>query len=127
MAECIQHRLDDDVVDIPLFHGNDTLDTVKPSTFMDRIQQGINTLAWTLVQAFSYFRNALRNDADDWLHTIMYSHPEYALNWMIYKPLFCQNITSQQSLTPSFTRLLASFSHAVTTKSTNTTEKFVKP
>ena len=86
----IHHRLDDNVADIPLFHGNDTLDTVKARMFMDRIQQGIDSLNWTPVQAFSYFPNALRTDADDWIHSIMYTHPEYVQDWTVYRPLFCQ-------------------------------------
>ena len=53
------------------------------------------TLTWTPAQAFSYFRNALRNDADDWLHCIMDGHPEFAHTWTIFRPLFSQKYDVQ--------------------------------
>jgi hypothetical protein len=89
MGDRIQQRLDDDVADMPLFHGNNK-DTIKASTFIDRIQQGIDSLNWTPAQAFSYFRNALRSDADDWLHTQMHMFPDVAETWTVYKPFFCE-------------------------------------
>ena len=89
-AECIQQSLNEDIADIPLFYGIPDIDTIKPATFMDHIEQGITSLAWTPAQAFTYFRNALQGKADNWLRNTLYSYPDLALTWTVYKPLFCK-------------------------------------
>ena len=89
MANRIQERMDDDVADIPLFHGN-SKDTINASTFINRIEQGIESLAWTPAQAYMYFRNALRSDADDWIAGILYLEPNIVRNWTIFRPRFSQ-------------------------------------
>ena len=65
----IQQRLNDDIADIPLFHGNKNIDTIKPATYVERIKQGISSLAWMQAQAFTYFKNSIKSSTANWLDT----------------------------------------------------------
>ena len=61
-ANRIQQLINNHVADIPLFYGDTKKDTIKASIYVDRIE-----LYWSIQDAFTYFQNYVRGEADDWL------------------------------------------------------------
>ena len=86
----IQQRLNNNNDDIPLFCGNATINTIKPARHVKRIEQGISTVAWTQALAFFYFRNSVRNNADNWLRNFLPYYPNAELTRAKSKPLLCK-------------------------------------
>ena len=86
----IQQHIDENIADISLFYSDAKLKTVKAITYVDQIKQGITSLAWTTAHTFTYFRNSVRGDADDWLKSYLCDYPDSALTWTKFKPLFCE-------------------------------------
>ena len=46
-AEHIQHRIDEDISDVPYFYGQSEKDTVTIQVYISRIEQGVTHLGWT--------------------------------------------------------------------------------
>ena len=62
----IQQCINDNIAHLPIFYGQPEKDTVT-LIFVSRIDQGVTALNWTQVDAFNYFKNALKSTAACWL------------------------------------------------------------
>ena len=78
----IQQHIDENIADIPLFFGDPKLDTVKASTYIDRIDQGITLLDWTTEDAFSYFLNSVSGNAEEWLKSYLFNFKDTAVTYV---------------------------------------------
>ena len=104
----IQQRLNDDIADIPLFHGDKNINTIKPATYVDRIEQGIASLAWMQAQYFTYFHNSVRGRADNWFKNYLFDFPNAELTRAKFKPLLCQHFDAsclQNTFIPQISKI----------------------
>ena len=62
----IQHRINDNIADVPIFYGQSAKDTVTLNFFLSCIDQGVTALNWTQADAYTYFKNALKSTAACW-------------------------------------------------------------
>jgi hypothetical protein len=83
----LQQLQDKDTSTIPLFYGNDK-DTVTLQCFINRIDTGVSTLAWTQRIAFTYFQNATRSTAAAWLESFLMDNGDVPQQWQDIKPHF---------------------------------------
>lgn len=86
-ADRIQNRIDDNVADVPSFHGN-YKDTITLKAYLSRIDQGITTLGWTQQTAFTYFSNSVKSVAAAWLECYLTDNPDTPRTWQEVKPDF---------------------------------------
>ena len=83
-AERIQVRIDDDTATLPYFHGNQK-DSISLKFYISRIDQGIETLAWTQLTAFTYFSNSVKSVAAAWLECFLTDNPDIPRSWDRFK------------------------------------------
>ncbi len=60
-----------EVTKLPDFHGDPSKDTITALEFMARIDECQITNQWNDIMTFSYFRLALRGQADKWLSSVV--------------------------------------------------------
>ena len=84
----IQQIINDNIADLPTFYsiaetGNNSL-----KYYISRVDQGVSSLGWTQVQAFTYFRNSIKSSAANWLDTWLLFNRNAALKWANVQPHF---------------------------------------
>ena len=62
--------------------------TVTLKFFVSRINQGVTALNWNQVDAFNYFKNALKLTAATWLDSWSTFNRDEVLDWEVDKPFF---------------------------------------
>ena len=84
----IQQCINDNIADVPIFYGQPAKDTITLNFFVSRIDQGVTALNWTQVDAYNYFKNALKSTAACWLDSwVTFNRNEVlAIHWafMVY-------------------------------------------
>jgi len=83
-----------EVVKLPDFYGQPEKDTISASEFMARMDECQVTNEWNDITTFSYFRLALRDQADKWLSSIV-CHLQLKAGqktWTHIRPVFKQNL-----------------------------------
>lgn len=86
----IQQRINDDIADLPFFHGCPQKDTISLKHYIDRIDQGCTALNWTGEQAYIYFKNSLKSSAAAWFTVYEADNRRKAKQWEVIKPAFRQ-------------------------------------
>ena len=84
----IQQRINDNIVDLPIFYGRPEKDTVMLKFFVSRFDQGITALNWSQVDTFNYFKNALKLTAANWLDSWSTFNRGEVLEWAVVKLFF---------------------------------------